>query len=171
MNNIKIELVPYNEFWEKVFEKESQNISKLLRNNLIECHHIGATAIKSIQARPTLDMIAIVHTLDGILAFKKEFSNAGFFLDDKKSSLTNYFFTRPAQEERGSDLTHVNILEQTNPAIYDYLDFRDYLNSEKEIAHEYQKLRKKLIHDDKKYQELKTIFITTTLNSLKNAPL
>ena len=72
-NKRKVELVPHSPIWKKFFQKECQNLSKVLRNNIVEVHHIGSTAIPKIMAKPTLDILCVVHTMDGIDCFKDEF--------------------------------------------------------------------------------------------------
>ena len=78
----KADLLPYSPAWEKYFEKEKAGLAKLLKSNLSQIHHIGSTAITSIHAKPTLDILVEVHTLDGITAFKDEFERAGLISKD-----------------------------------------------------------------------------------------
>ncbi|EQC48484.1 hypothetical protein M899_1836 [Bacteriovorax sp. BSW11_IV] len=166
MANKKIELVPYDEFWKKVFAKESENLAKLLKANFIEAFHIGASAIEKIQSRPTLDILVVVHTMDGILAFKDEFLRAGFFLDDQSSSLEHFVFNRYGKDDKSVTLTRVHIFEKTNNELHNYIDFTEYLSAEDEVAQEYQKLREGLLDNELKYQQAKDFFIETTLKNL-----
>lgn len=169
-NKRKVELVPYSPVWEKYFQKESKNLSKVLRNNLVEVHHIGSTAIPKILAKPILDILCVVHTMDGIDLFKNEFQKIGLTWKGEHGIPGRLHFVR-----FGSDgvthLCHIHIFEKENTLINDHLDFRDYLNAEEKIAKEYEDLK---IHLKEKngdnpnlYQIGKNEFIETVLRNLR----
>ncbi|MFG1593615.1 GrpB family protein [Halobacteriovorax sp. CON-3] len=163
----KIELVEYNDFWLKVFEKESQTLAKLLRNNLMGCEHIGSTAMPKVVARPTLDILCVVHTLDGIEMFRNEFKDQGFSLTSNDSK--HFLFERKSPEG-DRVLTSVRILKKGDIKISDILDFRDYLNAEPMIATEYKNAKLNLIqnhsNDIALYEEMKARFIEAVLSKI-----
>lgn len=167
MKQTKIELVPYSPAWKKYFEKESAGLKKLLRNNLIEAHHIGSTAISNIKAKPTLDILVEVHTLDGIAAFQEEFKNAGLILQE--SIEERIYFIRFAPDGE-THLSHIYIYDKASEQIRNYLDFRDYLNAEPEVAKEYEKvkltLNEKFEDSPAIYTAGKTEFISTVLKNI-----
>ncbi len=161
-----MEFVEYDQIWTKIFAKEEQNLRKLLKKNLVECHHVGSTAIPAIKAMPCLDILCIVHTLDGIHIFQNEFKNAGFSLqksdDDKKILFYRY------GQDGFTILTKITILEQTNDLAYDILDFKEYLNAEPQVAKEYEKM--KLAHTGpvEIYEQSKRLFIQTVLKTINS---
>ncbi len=162
-----IELVPYNEFWLQVFTKESETLASLLRSNLLGCEHIGSTAIPNTIARPTLDILCIVHTLEGIEFFRNEFSIKGFSLISNNEN--EFYFERKGPEE-GRVLTSVRILKKGDDKISDILDFRDYLNAENIIAEEYKKTKLGVVQnypgDFGIYEEAKSKFIEAVLSKI-----
>ena len=165
----QIELVAYDDFWLKVYAKESATLEKLLRSNFIGCEHIGSTAIPSVTARPTLDILCVVHTLDGIKAFKDEFKKLGFILNEKVDTKDEFSF-----ERFGPDgirpLTNVRIYKKGDIRINDCLDFRDYLNAEDVVAREYQNTKASLVANYPKnsvvYEEAKTKFFEAVLSKI-----
>ena len=169
-NNRKVELVPYSPLWEKYFQKECRNLSKVLRNNLVEIHHIGSTAIPQILSKPILDILCVVHTMDGIDLFKDEFQRLGLTWKGNHGAPQ-----RPYFERFGSDgvtsLCHIHILEKGSPLIDDLLDFRDYLNAEENVSKEYEGLKVLLKekHEDNPalYQIGKSEFIETVLRNIR----
>ena len=170
MENRKAQLVPHSPLWKKVFEKESQTLEKLLRKNLVSVHHIGSTAIRSILAKPTLDIMCIVHTLDGIEMFEDEFRSCGFQSLSGKDTKDRLIFQRTANN--GSDqLTNVYVFERGNGLINDYLDFRDYLIAEVEVAKSYENLKvtlkKEYPLNQALYQKGKAEFIQTVLKNIR----
>ena len=167
MKQPKIDLVPYSHAWKKYFAKEKAGLKKLLKNNLIEAHHIGSTAISNIKAKPTLDILVEVHTLDGIKAFQEEFKSAGLFLQE--SIPERLYFVRFAPDGE-THLSHIHIFDRSSEQIKNFLDFRDYLNAEPEVAKEYEKvkltLNEKFEDSPAIYTAGKTEFISTVLKNI-----
>jgi GrpB-like predicted nucleotidyltransferase (UPF0157 family) len=169
MNHKNVELVAYSPAWKKYFEKEKLGLTKLLRNNLVEVHHIGSTAITSIVAKPTLDILVEVHTLDGIEAFKSEFERAGLILTDEFDREERLYFIRLAADGI-THLSHIHIFDRSSEHIQNHLDFRDYLNAEIEVAKEYENLKvtlkEKFENSPELYSAGKNEFITTVLKNI-----
>ena len=169
-NEKKVELVPHHPIWGKYFQKECQSLSKVLKNNIVEVHHIGSTAIPKIKAKPILDILCVVHTMDGIDLFKNEFKKLGLHWKGDHGAPGRLFL-----ERLGSDgltpLCQIHILEKGNPLINDHLDFRDYLNSEDKVANEYESLKGLLLEQQAQNPNLYNIgknkFIETVLNNLR----
>ncbi len=173
MNETKrtIELVPYSAMWQKYYAKECLTLQALLRKNLIEAYHIGSTAIRDIVSRPTLDILCVVHTLDGIRSFEAEFQRVGLTFKAADLDSKRLLFIR--QEEGGeSELCHIHIIEKSSSLIDDYIDFRNYLNSEPKVAKEYNKLKtelqKEYANNPTLYTKGKSEFIQIILQNLKN---
>ena len=169
MNNRKIELVAYSPAWKKYFQKEEVLLKKLLRNNLVQVHHIGSTAISSIVAKPILDILVEVHTLDGIELFRAEFERAGLVWKGEFGINGRLYFERHAPDGL-SHLSHIHIFEKNSEHIKNHLDFRDYLNAEPEVAKEYEKLKISLKEQFEKSPDMytagKTEFIKTVLKNI-----
>lgn len=163
-----IELVAYDDFWLKVFAKEEAALAKLLRNNFIGCEHIGSTAMPNVLARPTLDILCVVHTLDGIELFRNEFMAHGFSLVSNESQ--QFVFERKAPEG-DRVLTNVKILKKGDERINDILDFRDYLNAEPMIATEYKNAKLNLVENHSNdlalYEGMKQRFIEAVLLKIR----
>jgi GrpB-like predicted nucleotidyltransferase (UPF0157 family) len=167
MNNLKntIELAPFSPMWNEFYLKECQTLKRILKNNAVDFEHIGATAIPETLAKQTLDILCVVHTLDGIQLFKSEFQNLGFTL--KEASSDKLVFIRLAKDGV-TQLSNIYILEKTDSQIDDFLDFRDYLIQEDEVAREYGTLNTKLKDQDYGiYTAGKNEFIKTVLKNLK----
>jgi GrpB-like predicted nucleotidyltransferase (UPF0157 family) len=169
-NKRKVELVPHSPIWEKYFQKEYQTLSKVLRNNIVEIHHIGSTAIPKILAQPILDILCVVHTMDGIDFFKNEFKKLGLTWKGEHGIPGRLYFVRLGSHGV-SHLCHIHIFEKGNPLINDSLDFRDYLNAEDKIAKEYETLKvllkEKHEENPNLYQIAKNEFIETVLRNLR----
>jgi len=169
MTNKTAAFVPYNPILKKYFEKEALGLKKLLRNNFVNAHHIGSTAITTIVARPTLDILVEVHTLDGIEVFQSEFESVGLIRQYDFDPEEKLCFVRLAPDGV-SHLSRIFIFDKASAQVQDYLDFRDYLNAEKEVAKEYENL--KITLNDKfplssdLYMAAKSEFIETVLKNI-----
>ena len=157
--------------WQKFYAKECLTLQGLLRKNLIEAYHIGSTAIIDVVSRATLDILCVVHTLDGIRSFESEFKRAGLIFKAADLDSKRLLFIRHGQDGI-NELCHVHIIEKNSPLIHDYIDFRDYLNSESKVAKEYNKLKielqKQYASNPKLYTKGKSEFIQIVLKNLKN---
>lgn len=166
----KVELVPYSPIWEKYLEKEEQNLRNILRNNLIEVIHVGSTAIPTISAVPTLDILCVVHTLDGISLFKNEFERRGLSWR-KDYEIKNRLYLERISPVGDSHLSHIHILDKSNEEIMDFIDFKEYLIQEPEVAKKYHDLKVSLKekHGDNidLYDVFKSDFIKMILSNLK----
>ena len=61
----EIEIVPYNPDWLNLFVKEKETlINKLPKHLIIRIEHFGSTAIPGIAAKPIIDILVEVYSLD-----------------------------------------------------------------------------------------------------------
>ena len=49
-------LVPWNEQWEEEYLREREDIKRKIGGYVIVYHHIGSTAVKSLSAKPIIDV-------------------------------------------------------------------------------------------------------------------
>ena len=145
-------------------------MEKILRSNVAQIYHIGSTAIPAILARPILDILCVVHTLDGIDRFSHEFEKFGLNPLGEYGIPRRRYFERYAKDQI-THMAHIHIFERSNPKVSDHLDFRDYLNAEPEVAKEYENikiaLREQYLENPELYSAGKNEFIQTVLGNLK----
>jgi len=147
----KIEVVPYDSQWPKVFEKESAHIKQAFGDNCVEIYHIGSTAVPGLCAKPKIDMIAVVKervfsrkALEALgYQYKGEF-NIPFRLGFSKRS----------------DTLNVNlhVFEQGNPEIELNLLFRDSLRTHADVRDAYAALKLKLVSQKALHEKKDAIF-------------
>lgn len=51
-----VELTKYNPEWANIFTVAANEISSILKENCIQIHHIGSTAIPNIYAKPIVNV-------------------------------------------------------------------------------------------------------------------
>lgn len=57
-------VVPYDPAWKDAFSEEANAVRAVLEHMLVTIHHIGSTAIPSILAKPIIDMLVVVISLE-----------------------------------------------------------------------------------------------------------
>lgn len=160
---------------EKEWEIEAQNtisrLKKVLGSTIKDIEHVGSTSILSIKAKPIIDIALAVDDFKDILAFEKELQEEGFYYRPKDTLGDQLLFAAGSYYDGTGDLqTHFIHVVRTNSMDWNnYINFRDYLNSNPSIAKEYEDLKLSLelqFPSDsgrKKYTKGKNDFITYTL--------
>ena len=152
-----IYLTEHKECWAEWFLEENAILTKLLQDK-VTIHHIGSTTIKSIWAKPIIDILlqANKNHFDFI---KKTLINNGYicmFESDNKISF-NKGYTNKGFAER---VFHLHLKESgDNKELY----FCKYLKENPSVAKEYEKLKidlwKKYPNNRDGYTEAKSSFI------------
>ncbi len=154
-----IKLETHNQRWSKDFEKEAAIIKDVLSGNLVAAYHIGSTAIMGIKAKPVIDILLEVKSINEIDKHKQEIEGLGYEAKGEYGIKTRRFFQK-GQNERTH---HIHIFESGNPEIERHLLFIEFMNSHPNRAAEYEKLKVKSAgqHKDypEKYSQSKSIFI------------
>lgn len=132
----KIELVNRND-WTELFNKESQVLCDIIGDCIHKVHHIGSTAINNILAKPVIDIILEVNSLEALDSHNQKMTDVGYTPMGEFGIEGRRFFTKG-----GDDRTHhIHAFIINDPNIIRHLAFRDYLNNNSELAEEYEKLK------------------------------
>ena len=134
---------------EKEWEMEAQNtisrLKRILGNVIKDIQHVGSTSIRSIKAKPIIDIAVAVDAFDDILAFENELKCAGFYYRPNAQASTRdqlLFACGSFYEGTGDLQTHFIHIVLTNSMDWiNYINFRDYLNSTPSVAKEYEALK------------------------------
>ena len=62
----KVEVVPSDTNWRKLFEDEAETLRAQLGGNILKIHHFGSTAIPNISAKPIIDILIEVKDINQI---------------------------------------------------------------------------------------------------------
>lgn len=136
-----IVVVEYNPEWDREFEKESALIKDVLGDNCIAIHHIGSTAVSGLAAKPIIDMMPVVKSLEAVDAVRDGLEELGYeYLGEFGIAGRRYL------RKGGSERTHqVHIFAEGDSGnIERHLAFRDYLRSHTDAREEYGRLKKNL---------------------------
>ena len=157
----KVEVVPHNPNWRSLFETESKQIAIALSENVIEIHHIGSTSIETIYAKPIIDILVEVKSIDRVDRQNSSMQLLGYQCMGEFGIEERRFFLKDSQD--GIRTYHIHVFEVGSVQITRHLLFRDYLNTHLEDAQSYsilkQSLAEKYPDDIEKYMDGKQDFI------------
>lgn len=158
----EIKMCAYDENYKKLFLLEKKALENILQENLSQIHHIGSTAIIGIKAKPIIDILIAVKDLEKVDEKNLEFENLAYeYMGEFGIKNRRYF------RKGGFYRTHqIHIFKEDDEFnIIRHLAFRDYLNTFKEKAKEYEKLKIKLAklypYDIEKYCDGKDEWVKT----------
>ena len=161
----EIFLIPWTNEWVKEFSNESAKITSELGELVQAVHHIGSTAVKSLSAKPIIDIAIELkdfqlgkHCVQGLERLGYEYKGTDILPE------RHYF-------SKGEPRTHqIHMFQMGNQYLKKQLAFRDYLLNDNEALKEYQTLKETLskTHQTDKitYSHAKTDFINMIMQKL-----
>jgi len=163
---IKVELVPHSVEWAARAGEESGRVAAALGSNLILVHHVGSTSIPAICAKPILDLIPEVHSLDSLDAEEAGLLGLGYEWWGEYG-ITGRRYCTLNDAVTGRRLVQLHCFEAGDPEIERHLAFRDYLRAHPEVALAYdrEKRRCRDSHPDNShsYTDAKAAWIDSVL--------
>lgn len=155
-----VKVVEYDLLWKEEYNKEASYLGEILKEILVEIHHIGSTAVPGLAAKPIIDIMPVVTDISLVDPYNFQFESLGYECLSEFGILGRRYFRKG-----GENRTHqVHIFEQDNiKDIKRHLAFRDFLRIHLEFAQEYAELKKKLAdqypEDIEKYNNGKDNFV------------
>ena len=152
----EVVIVEYNPNWKLLFIKEAEQIRKVCDANLIiRIEHFGSTAIPGLAAKPIIDLLVEVSSLQ---AAKKiavsPLESLGYAYWHDNPNPQRMFFVKglPPNDPRTH---HVHMVE-ADSILWERLVFRDYLRQHPHEAARYEQLKRSLAQHFKNDREAYT---------------
>lgn len=156
-----IVLAPHSITWGSAFDSEASAIVDALSDLPIELHHIGSTAIPHIVAKPVIDMLAVVPSVEELDARAHRLVLLGYEALGEFGIPGRRYFRKNAAD--GVRTHQLHAFAVGSPAARRHLDFRDYLRAFPAVAAQYAALKQGLVerygNDMRAYSDGKTEFI------------
>ena len=161
-----VHIVPYEPVWPALFELKRQLLSRALDCWIIgPIEHVGSTAVLGLPAKPVIDMMAPVESLDAsreALAVLRdlEYQYAPYRAD------VMHWFCKPSPSFRTH---HLHLVPYRGLLWTERIVFRDCLRSDPVVAREYAELKHRLAEahrfDREAYTEAKGPFVARVLGN------
>jgi GrpB-like predicted nucleotidyltransferase (UPF0157 family) len=162
-----VAVVPYDPRWPERFEQERRHLLSCLPPDLIgRIEHFGSTAVPGLSAKPIVDILVEVTSLDEArkrIAPLLEAQGYDYFWRPSWGDDTPPFYAWfIKRDDQGNRTHHIHMVE-SDFEHWDRLLFRDYMIEHPDVAAEYDHLKKRLAgthHDDRvAYTQAKGDFV------------
>ena len=155
-----ITVVNYNSEWPLKYTEERDYITEILKDNCISIYHIGSTSVPGLAAKPIIDIMAVVRSLERVDAVRKSFEEIGYeYLGE--FGIKGRRYLRKGGDERTHQI-HIFQADDWNN-IGRHLAFRDYMRTHEKEREEYAKIKielaKKFPYDIDGYCDGKENFV------------
>jgi len=133
-------VTPYQSSWPEAFQQAKEQLETIFGDHLLAIHHIGSTSVPGLSAKPILDILPVVDSLDGIEAFDAAMEQIGY---EAKGE-----FGMPGRRyyRKGGDnrTHHIHLYADGNPEIMRHVVFRDYLRQHPQEVEAYSTIKERL---------------------------
>ncbi len=156
----KVRLLPHNPKWEEEFLVVKEEIEKCWAGNILDIRHVGSTAIKSICAKPILDVAVRLKSIGQLDV--KALTDLGYeYCGARNESKTYHLFV--LRGDKQLSLRHIHCYDNSEREFDLLVGFRNYLNEHLDAALKYQEIKARLavqMPDDRfSYTKAKEEFI------------
>ncbi|MFQ5706936.1 MAG: GrpB family protein [bacterium] len=146
-----VAIVPYNPAWPQMFEQEKNHLLNCLPPELIgRIEHFGSTAIPNLSAKPIVDMLVEVTSLEetkrSIVPVLEAQGYEYFWRPTSGDDIPPFYAWFIKRNLKGERTHHLHMVENDFEH-WDRLFFRDYLIEFPLVAREYQALKLRLARD------------------------
>lgn len=154
-----IVLCKHKSCWHNWYKEEKERITAILYDIDLKINHIGSTAIKSIMAKPIIDILVEIPKNIFMTDVKEKLENNGYrcMSEQENRKSFNKGYTDKGFAEKVFHL-HLRYFGDN-----DELYFRNYMNNYPILAQEYEKLKcslwKKYEYNRDAYTEAKSSFV------------
>jgi GrpB-like predicted nucleotidyltransferase (UPF0157 family) len=155
-----VSIVPYDPEWPGRFERERRLLVDAIGgwlNGAVE--HVGSTAIPGLAAKPVIDIMAGVESLDASRPALAVLERHQYCYFPYRADVMHWL-CKPSPAFRTH---HLHLVPLGSPLWIERLAFRDYLRTHSEVAQEYETLKRRLADqhrfDREAYTEAKSPFV------------
>jgi GrpB-like predicted nucleotidyltransferase (UPF0157 family) len=138
---MNVVVTSYDENWPQLFEAEAEKIREILKDELIDLHHIGSTSVPNLKAKPIIDMLPVVKNIENIDKYNDKLADIGYEAMGEFGLPGRRYFRKG-----GENRTHQMHMYQfdNEKEIERHIAVRDYLRAHKEAVTAYGDLKESL---------------------------
>ena len=163
-----VELEDYDLNWKEEYSKEEKLLKSVLKDRIIEIHHIGSTSIEGLKAKPVIDILVVIESLDKINEIEELLRDYDYSNRGQQGVSDRYFFAKGPEDARSY---YVHFVEPNSNTYYNQVYFKRYLIEHPEYIKKYcdlkQELAEKYADERFKYTQGKNEFITNVIKLAK----
>jgi GrpB-like predicted nucleotidyltransferase (UPF0157 family) len=160
-----LNVVPYQSGWLALYQQEADRLRSALGEEILGIEHIGSTSIPGMIAKPIIDIMVAVHSLQRATIFIPKVEALGYQYKPNDTIPERIYFAKETSPEYRTH--HLNLAAIDSGFWKDQLAFRDYLRAHDQMAAEYGQLKIRLAEEYARTRYLdrdgKTEFVTRVL--------
>ena len=145
--------------WPARYEREAARLRELLGDDLVAIHHVGSTSVPDLWAKPIIDVLPVIVSVERFEARRAACEAAGFTWRGE--------YGIPGRRYLRTDDLHVHCYEAHHHQVARHLAFRDHLRAHTEARDEYAALKRDLAarfaHDADAYLDGKSELVERVL--------
>ncbi|KAA0948536.1 GrpB family protein [Sporosarcina sp. ANT_H38] len=168
LNKNVVTLVEHSNNWKALFKVEKDQLNAIIGEHVVDIQHIGSTAIDGIAAKPLLDILVGVKSMEEVQKFDKhKLKEATYYHLGRVKIEGKEVFAKFSNLEALTKTHVLHVVEYGGDWWQKHTFFRDYLNEHPEVAKQYEELKKELAEafptDERTYTDGKKNFIDKIL--------
>ena len=159
-----VRIVSYDPAWPVRFDHERAELERAIGEWVVGgIHHVGSTAVPGLDAKPVIDILVGVRSLEDSRQCFDRLARLGYLYAPYRAA-EMHWFCKPDPRRRTH---HLHLVPVDAQRFRRKLAFRDRLRGNSALAAEYLALKRRLAaqfeHDREAYTEAKSEFIRTVL--------
>jgi len=139
---MRVRVVAHDPAWSVKAEQEAHRLQTALGEFVVAIHHIGSTAIPSIYAKPIIDFLLEVDSIEILDEHAKYIEDLGYQSMGEYGIPGRRYFRK--SNDQGIRTHHVHSFEEDHEEVFKHLVFRDYIIAHPEEAEAYGQLKHRL---------------------------
>lgn len=160
-------IVPYDSQWPEKFEEEKKLIQETIGKYITgEINHVGSTAIPGLSAKPIIDIMVGVESLEASKPAIALLEKINYCYYPYKAQFMHWF-CKPSPEHRTH---HLHLIPTASPEYKAKIAFRDYLRANPQVRQAYEDLKTKKAeqfrNDREAYTQAKTDFVKRSVREV-----
>lgn len=136
----KVELYDHEKLWEENAQQTIIFLQKVFGDIAIDIQHIGSTAIKTIKAKPIIDIVVGVTDINKVKLSLSQL-NSSDIIHRPNNDRSDYMMFILGDLEKGIRTHHIHVVPFGSEEWNNQLNFRDYMNLHPDKAKEYESLK------------------------------
>ncbi len=135
----RIVVQPYDPRWPQCYEAERARVADALGELALEIHHVGSTAVVGLAAKPIIDLMVAVRSLEEVEDVRARLEPLGHQFRDHPEAMDRRFFRKGQPRAY-----HLHLVEQGSETLRQHLIFRDVLRADPALCAAYAQLKTEL---------------------------
>ena len=141
LDYMQVRIVEYDPAWPGLFRAEAHRIEGILKEDLVRIFHIGSTSVPGLKAKPIIDIMPVVLSIEQVDEKAGQFEALGYEAMGELGIPGRRYFRKG-----GKNRTHqIHAFQYDNVRdITRHLAFRDYLRCHPDVSAAYAALKSEL---------------------------